>query len=318
MNNDRVTGCVLGLALGDALGAPYEGGMLERGLWSVIGKAKGNRRWTDDTQMTLDVVESLLENGCIDQDDLALRFAKSYHWSRGYGPGAAKILKKIRRGQHWRSASVSVFADGSFGNGGAMRAPVLGLYFADEDEATIGQAARACAEVTHAHPLAKEGAVLIAVAAALARQNRETGDILNRLAVLPVSAKFATRLETARSWLEATETVSPQAVARQLGNGIAAIDSCVTAIYLGLGYRNDPFTQMLHFAVRVGGDVDTVAAMAGAIWGAINGVNALPRESLEQLEDYDRLSSLANDFSNNVLNRTKDTASRPNKTPGLA
>lgn len=305
MNNSVVKGCVLGLALGDAFGAPYEGGMLERGLWSVIGKEKGKRRWTDDTQMTLDVVESLLQNGCVDQDDLARRFAKSYQWSRGYGPGAAKILKKIRRGQHWRSASVSVFADGSFGNGGAMRAPVLGLYFADEDEATIGQAAGGCAEVTHAHPFAKEGAALVALATALASQRQATPEILNRLSRYATSAEFAARLNTASSWLEAPENVSPATMARQLGNGIAAVDSCVTAVFLGLGHRHRPFSQMLDFAARAGGDVDTISAMAGAIWGAINGVEALPQASLAQLEDYGRLESLATQFAQAVRGRSR-------------
>jgi ADP-ribosylglycohydrolase len=54
---------------------------------------------------------------------MAHRFARSYRWSRGYGPGAARLLKRIARGQDWESASVSVYPSGSYGNGGAMRAP---------------------------------------------------------------------------------------------------------------------------------------------------------------------------------------------------
>src|SRR5688572_396147 len=125
---DQFQGCLLGLALGDALGAPLEGGILERLLWRAIGVSrKGEMRWTDDTQMSVDLVESFLAQGRVNPDDLARRFAKSYRWSRGYGPGAAKVLKRIARGTDWRKANRSVYRDGSYGNGAAMRAPILGL-----------------------------------------------------------------------------------------------------------------------------------------------------------------------------------------------
>jgi ADP-ribosylglycohydrolase len=99
-------GSLLGLALGDAFGAPFEGGVLERSLWRLIGKTSDGRfRWTDDTQMALDVAESLIERRAVDQDDIAQRFARGYRWSRGYGPGAAKVLQLIRRGTDWRLAN---------------------------------------------------------------------------------------------------------------------------------------------------------------------------------------------------------------------
>ena len=125
---NRFLGSLLGLALGDAFGAPYEGGFLERAVWAFFGTREGRRRWTDDTQMTVDVVESLVNCRRVDQDDLARRFAQSYRWSRGYGPGAARVLKRIRRGEHWKLAARAVYRDGSFGNGGAMRAPAVGLF----------------------------------------------------------------------------------------------------------------------------------------------------------------------------------------------
>jgi O-acetyl-ADP-ribose deacetylase (regulator of RNase III) len=122
---------MVGLATGDALGAPHEGGPIERLLWKLIGKTSNRHlRWTDDTQMALDLARSLLTDGCVSPDALASRFASSYRWSRGYGPGTAKVLNQIRRGKSWQTASKSVYPEGSYGNGAAMRAPVLGLYFA--------------------------------------------------------------------------------------------------------------------------------------------------------------------------------------------
>lgn len=143
MAHDAYRGCLLGLALGDALGAPHEGGPLERLLWTVLGwTPRGERRWTDDTQMSLDLARSPLACDGLDLDHLAPAFAGSYRWSRGYGPGAAKLLKRIARGTPWREANRSVFEGGSFGNGGAMRAPVIGLYFAAGGESVITAAAR--------------------------------------------------------------------------------------------------------------------------------------------------------------------------------
>jgi len=291
---------VLGLALGDAFGAPYEGGILERALWSMLGTSNGKRRWTDDTQMTIDVIESLLACRCVDQNDLAHRFARSYRWSRGYGPGAAKVLKRIRRGEAWESAAVAVFPQGSFGNGGAMRAPAVGLFFAENSDADIARATRDVAAITHAHPLASEGAALIALATALACSGADNNEMLHRLSQCAESREYLDRLTKARAWLEEGEVVAPRQVAAELGNGIAAIESCVTAVYAALAFRNYSFDALLEFTVSLRGDVDTIAAMASAIWGADRGADQLPRERLEQLERRDDLERLAGSLAEAV------------------
>lgn len=293
MQTDRVVGSILGLALGDAFGAPYEGGLLERAVWALVGKRNGKRRWTDDTQMTIDVIESLVACGCVDQDDLARRFSESYRWSRGYGPGAARVLKRIRRGQPWETASRSVYRDGSFGNGGAMRAPAIGLFFSAKSEEELVEAASASAAVTHGHPLGREGAVLIALATALACRGTSSPEIMGRLCQRSESPEFSSRLQTANAWLQAGNTIGPRKVAAELGNGIAATESCVTAIYAALAFRDGAFDEVLEYAIRLRGDVDTIASMACAIWGAARGMEALPSGRLEQLEQCDRLAAVA-------------------------
>jgi poly(ADP-ribose) glycohydrolase ARH3 len=303
MKTDRIIGSVLALALGDASGAPYEGGILERAVWAVIGKRNGKHRWTDDTQMTIDVIESLVACGCVDQNDLARRFSQSYQWSRGYGPSAARILKRIRRGQPWEVASRSVYRDGSFGNGGAMRAPILGLFFATDNEDELVKAVYASTVVTHAHPFGREGAVLIALATALAFNDMSSEGIIEQLCQRAETPEFLSRLHTARAWLQAGSNVAPRTVASELGNGIAAVESCVSAIYMALTFRNSSFNELLGFAIRLRGDVDTIAAMASAIWGAARGLNALPQALLEQLEQYDYLKAVARSLAEVVSNR---------------
>jgi ADP-ribosylglycohydrolase len=243
--------------------------------------------------MSIDTMESLLACGRVDQDDLARRFAFSYRWSRGYGPGTTKLLKRIRRGEPWWQANRAVFPEGSFGNGAAMRVGPVGLFYGTAPEDQLAAAAAASAEVTHCHPLGREGAVLIALAVASARDDRDSLSICRHLAGRARADHFRNRLEVAASWLRAGIPPDPAATAARLGHGIAAVDSCVTAIYLALAFREVDFLAMLDFAVQVGGDVDTIAAMAGAVWGAARGEQALPGSCLDQLEERERLRELA-------------------------
>ena len=281
---DRVLGCVLGLSLGDAMGAPYEGGLLERTLWRMIGRTRrGEMRWTDDTQMSIDIMESFLSTGHVDSDDLARRFAMGYRWSRGYGPGAARVLKRIAAGADWRQANQSVYPDGSYGNGAGMRAPIIGLIHADEPD-TLVRAARDSAIVTHAHPLGIEGALLLARATAGVAQNKENVQIVDELLATTTQNEFASRLTIAKKWLETGADVDRREVARALGNGIAASRSCVTAFYLGLRFREQPYETMLAFITRLGGDADTIGAMSGALRGVSNGETKLPANLLGSLE----------------------------------
>lgn len=292
-------GCLLGLALGDALGAPFEGGPLERTLWRFIGKTgEGFARWTDDTQMSLDLAESLAACGTLDPDDLAQRFAASYRWSRGYGPGAARILRQIRDGMDWRVANRSAFPEGSFGNGAAMRAPVVGLFCA-RDLDRVDELARASALITHAHPLGQEAAVLIARATALAINGCDSSEILDALHARAEHPQFRERLDVARTWLH-SPLAHPSDVRLRLGNGIAATESCVTALYVALRFLDAPFGDMLSYVATCRGDVDTIGAMAGAIWGSRNGDGALPPAALANLEDADRIRKVALALHNGV------------------
>lgn len=284
---DTLRGALLGLALGDTLGAPHEGGWLARGLWLALGRTpQGLRRFTDDTQMSLDVAESLLACSGLDQDDLARRFAASYQWRRGYGPGAARLLRRIRAGMPWRQASRSVYAQGSWGNGAAMRAAVLALWpYASLAE--VRHAARQQAEITHAHPQGIAGAVLIAVATrALMAPQANAAQVLAAVQAHVDEPAFVPVLQQAAQWLERQRTQgdAPDAhtVARTLGNGITARSSCVTALYLALRHLEQDFDALMRFAIACGGDVDTIAAMAGALWGAHRGGAALPALKLEQ------------------------------------
>ena len=281
IKSQQYFGCLLGLALGDALGAPYEGGMMERLLWHLIGNtAGGAKRWTDDTQMALDLAGSLLEKGLLEQDHLIQRLATSYQWNRGYGSGTAKLLKQVKKGKEWSSVNKAIYAQGSYGNGAAVRAPIMALWCPTELEKLV-HLTQVSAEVTHAHPLGMEGAVLIALATA---QQLQLADIPSTLlACAPYIQQPAMHavLTKAVTWLMTNSWPPPAIVAQELGNGMTATTSCVTAFYIALRFRHETFEGMLSFIRHLKGDVDSISAMAGAMWGAYNGMAHLPLVNLE-------------------------------------
>lgn len=289
---NKYNGCFLGLAMGDAFGAPYEGGPLERLLWKAIGKTRdGKLRYTDDTQMAIDLAESFLHNNSINQDHLAFAFSQNYKWSRGYGPSASKLLKLIKKDQNWREVNKKKLETGSFGNGAAMRAPILAMCFPTDTKKLLDSVTKS-AEITHAHPLGIEGAKLIALTTQAAFQDLDNETMLTRLLRHCQSEIFIDKLtfcseNLARPNLENSE------IKRKLGNGIAAPQSCVTAIYFSLKYRNQEFSSMLNQITKLGGDTDTIGAMAGAIWGSFNQSDLLDYQQIQLIENHDKIISLS-------------------------
>jgi len=302
---DQFVGCMVGLATGDALGAPYEGGPVERFVWRLIGKTSDGRiRWTDDTQMSLDLASSLLTDCGVCQNALASRFAAGYRWSRGYGPGTAKVLKQIRRGATWQTASKAVYPEGSYGNGAAMRAPVLALFFTN-DEKLLLQSARESSVVTHSHPIGIDAATMIAMATCLILHRVQPRELFGRLIANASTPEIRDRLTLAASWIDSNACPGAREVASQLGNGISAQTSCPTAIYIAVRHLNESFEKMLAFTIACRGDVDTIGAMAGALWGASAGSSKLPAI---MLESRDEIADIATQLFNRYKQRADNQA----------
>jgi ADP-ribosylglycohydrolase len=170
-----------------------------------------------------------------------------------------------------------------------MRAPVLALFFTGDRTALI-EAARASAVVTHSHELGIDGAVLVAVATQAFLAGFAPMQVLESVRSGCSTPKMVERLDIVAKWIESGDRASPREVAKTPGNGITALTSCPTALYVALIHRDEPFEAMMEFIIQCRGDVDTIGAMAGALWGAANGAGRLPRI---QLEDRERLEGLA-------------------------
>lgn len=284
---------MLGLALGDALGAFHEGGPIGGALWRAVQAVRGEAlAYTDDTEMMMGVVEALLRNASIDPDFLAGRFAENFHGHRGYGPGTRKLLSALRKGASWREENRRYWPEGSLGNGAAMRVAPLGLVHGDP--AKLREAAERQAEVTHAHRLGREGAVCVAYAASVAF--REARDRVCGTSLLEDLRTFAKEPEYREAFGRAVELLraphDPARTVEALGNGIEAHRSAPTAVYLAARFSDD-YDLAVESAIQLGGDTDTIAAMAGGIVGAHVGRAGLPPEPLSKLENRVYLETLA-------------------------
>jgi poly(ADP-ribose) glycohydrolase ARH3 len=294
---DKFRGTMLGVAIGDALGAPFEGAptVAPAALRTHL-EDPGRLRYTDDTHMTIGLAESLLACDGFDGAHVAWTFALNYAaetW-RGYGAGPPRVFRLLEAGVPWDAAARMLFdGHGSYGNGGAMRvAPVALLAYDDLER--VAALARRSAAITHAHELGIEGAVLQACAIALLLR-RTTGPalevprFLETLYGLVGSPRYGQKLDTIRALLPAADQA---AVVNGLGHGVAAVEAVPAALYAFLRHPDD-FAAAVTFAIGLGGDTDTIAAMTGALSGAYLGEPAIPARWRQGVEGADRLRELA-------------------------
>ena len=279
----RFIGSLLGLAVGDALGAPYEG--LPADLIRDIGPAQrlatnpDNKKlfYTDDTEMMIGVAETLVVHHRIVPEYLASRFASNFHPERGYGSGAHQQIVMFQDGHHYSECLYHVFPNGSYGNGAAMRVAPVGLLFCHDIDRLIKES-EISAGVTHAHELGIEGAKLIALAiAAVVNMERfDRTEFFNLLLPHCQTEEFSWQIQTLCE-LERDALIT-------FGNSLEAHRSVVTAIQIFVD-SPESFMEVMRSAIGMGNDVDTLCAMSGAISGAYLGIDAIPKSLTDALEN---------------------------------
>jgi len=150
-----------------------------------------------------------------------------------------------------------------------------------------------CASITHSHELALEGAVVHACAVALAvlaaPLNIVPTDFLAPLRLITNAAPYQEKLKTIIRFLN--EGCSQQEVKEQLGNGGSALNSVPTAIFAALA--NKDFKSALLYAADLSGSADTICAMTGAIAGACYGIENIPSQWRETVENGAAIQKLA-------------------------
>jgi poly(ADP-ribose) glycohydrolase ARH3 len=159
-----------------------------------------------------------------------------------------------------------------------MRVAPVGLVFRHGHE-LIWQQARLSSLPTHVHPLGIEGAQVLALAVGLAStlDNFVREEFFGVLSSRCVSMEF-------RGALTRVARISDRRDLALFGNGVEATSSVVTAIAC-FGLTPDSFEETIGNAILLGGDTDTIAAMAGAISGAYLGRSAIPQLVIDRLEN---------------------------------
>ena len=292
---DRWRGALLGTGIGDAVGAPFEGATsvdeAEVRRWMAASRPL---RWTDDTAMALALARSLVEcGGEVDPQHLGDTFAADHRaepW-RGYGAGPPQVFMRAARGVPYvEAASEQHDGHGSFGNGAAMRAAPCAVAGGDDLE-RVADLARRQAVVTHAHPLALDGAVLLAVAVAAVAHTTDDDPVEAVALAIPHlrTDEFRRATETA---LAHGPHLTPRGIAQELGRGVAAVEAVPAAVAAFLGFPDVPEDALVQ-AVGIGGDTDTIGAMTGALVGARVGARGLPQHLLDRLESRAELARRA-------------------------
>ncbi len=294
---ERFRGALLGAAVGDALGAKFEGArVVPCYALEQLLEEPGELCYTDDTHMMLGMAESLLECRGFDGRHMADTFARNYFaqpW-RGYGSGPPRVFELIVRGEPWDKASSLLFGGlGSYGNGAAMRVAPAGL-LKYREPGLAAEIANDSALITHSHELGREGAVLQACAVALLVRQPD-GTSFNQGAFLADLEKYI-RTPALHRKMEQIRLLLPAAAsadaAAALGNGVAAHESVPAALYSFLSHAGS-FSDAVIYAVSLGGDTDTIACMTGALAGARLGEKAIPAVWRHRVEDAARLRELA-------------------------
>lgn len=310
---ERYRGCLVGGAIGDALGRPVEGwsadrvrrrypeGLREFEPWS--GWRSGPvGTFTDDTQLTIVVADWLLD--AVDRplraDDLATRVVEWGRVGRGIGQATSQALWNYERGLPWWQAGVA-----SAGNGAAMRAAPYGLRFAGLPQ-QLREAAALGTVPTHADLTAVASAIVQAAAVnlCLAAEGSLEPDAFLDAVVRSVDGldlpalrlrsghgafTLTQRVEEVRDWLGRP----PYDVFDHFGNGAFVLETTPVVLWCLLEMQFDP-EEALVTAVMGGHDADTVAAMLGSLLGALHGEDCFPtRWRGSNLEDHHRLCGLA-------------------------
>lgn len=312
----RAYGALAGLALGDALGMPTQAmspQQIQTVYGHVTGLVDGDKSQpyapgmaagsvTDDTEQAL-LIASLLLKGHgsglnLDAGEFshALLAWEDSMIERGsldlLGPSTKAALERVRAGEN----PLRVGGEGTT-NGAAMRVTPIGIAASTSDRQLFADAVWSSCQVTHATRQGFQSAALVAAAVSLGI-DAGTADVTD---LLWKAVAFVRSLPERGAWspepdvvaathralkLAAQPASSLEWLAEQIGTSVASAQAIPMAFAL---LARDPSPRALLEAANLGGDTDTIGAIAGAILGASLGVEVFDGYGLAQVEQVSQL-----------------------------
>ena len=298
MNADHYKGCLLGLAVGDALGTTLE--FNSPGSFAPLTDIEGGGpfalekgQWTDDTSMALCLAASLVECKGFDAQDQMHRYLRwyreGYFSSKEYcfdiGNTVRAALEKFERE---REPLAGLQDPRAAGNGSIMRLAPVVLRFACDPFRAVEWAALS-SKTTHAAVEAVDACRLMAALLVGLLQGESKADVLG-MRFEPVGGLWRDEPLTPKIEQIAAGSYKVKAPPQIRGTGYV-VDSLEAALWAF--YTSDTFAQGALKAVNLGDDADTTGAVYGQIAGAYYGVAGIPREWVEQIWQRDLIAELA-------------------------
>lgn len=324
---EAVVGCMLGGAVGDALGAPVEFLKLrdikrrygESGICGFVEFDDHTGRITDDTQMSLFTAEGLLRAN-VRQNDKGICHGPSIvkgaylRWLRTQGGKVPKDTPDfisssgwlIREKELWEKRAPgitcisalqagcwddSIAHNDSKGCGTVMRTAPVGLFFEPELAYTAGCEISA---ITHGHPTGITAGGAMAMLVSMLRRGKSIERAVDEVIEFLESAKD----KSSDRSRDATETIAILKHAKcaetisELGKGWIAEEALAIAIFCALKHPDD-FRSGVIEAVNIDGDSDSTGAIAGNLLGAVNGMKGIPKEWVENLRERQIIETIA-------------------------
>ncbi len=300
----KFEGCLLGLAIGDSLGMPYEGWrptmILSRLGSKVSGFApcpdRGLRagQWTDDTKMALQLAHSLIRTNA--RFDPAAAAAAYLEWFdsgdlRGIGRTTLDAILRLKSGIPHTSSGIT--GEYAAGNGAAMRVAPLALADCNDFKKLLDDAAIDAA-ITHNNPEAIAGSRVVSYLIALGVSGDRS--MAADPALFDKCRDIAGPSETAAKLLRAKQLYLDKmpcgTALSTIGTSGYVAESVASSVYCFMKTPTD-FQETVVSAVMGGGDTDTIAAIAGAISGSWNGTWNIPKHWVDHVEASDELRDIA-------------------------
>ncbi len=327
---NKFDGTLLGVAIGDTLGHPFEG-VLRKDIKSrfdnfeefIQNNKKLFNTYTDDSQLTLHTAKALIQGNGFTYDN----FIKEYiRWLNdppiGPGYGCISSIRKLKQGISWQQA-----ASNSGGNGTAMRIAPIGLFYCKNIK-ELKKYSIESSKITHSHPAASAGAVIIARAIAfLIDKDPKTGFSIDEFFEALTSIISNSQEEI---WKEFVKTLnklklnlhlpieaglikfsqigvkSPYFIEQYLGQAFVhpyTMSTVICSIFLFLKRRNS-FKECIYELATAGGDSDTIGAIGGSLAGAYFGLENIPLDLIKLVKDHKKIliisEALYNKFKNQL------------------
>ena len=300
-----IAGCLLGTAVGDSMGLPYEelSRQRQQRWFPHIDRQRlafGKGSISDDTEHACLVAQSLIVSAG-DAPAFARQLARRLQgWllclPAGVGSATLRSIVKLWLGFGWRRSGVF-----SAGNGPAMRSPILGVCYGD-DLPKLKQLVQISTCMTHSDPKAERGALAIAIAAYQARQTQDPSFSLtpDRYYQALQRCFLSNKGDDDRQFLALIERTCHSAAAGEsavtfaddslgLAKGISGYIYHTVPVVLQVWLRRPKnYRDAIAEIVALGGDTDTTAAILGALIGTTVGKAGIPADWLRDLVAYPR------------------------------